>query len=41
MADNVVLISEGRVQFTGTPAELAGSSTVEARFRDLTKGVVA
>jgi len=41
MADNVVLISEGRVQFTGTPAELANGSTVEARFRDLTKGVMA
>jgi len=41
MADNVVLISEGRVQFTGTPAELAGKTTVEERFRELTKGVVA
>jgi ABC-2 type transport system ATP-binding protein len=41
MADNVVLISEGRVQFTGTPAELAGTSTIEERFRELTKGVVA
>lgn len=41
MADSVVLISEGRVQFTGTPTELAGSSTIEERFRELTKGVVA
>ncbi len=41
MADNVVLISEGRVQFSGTPKELAGTSTIEERFRELTKGVVA
>jgi ABC-2 type transport system ATP-binding protein len=41
MADSVVLISEGRVQFNGTPAELAGTSTIEERFRELTKGVVA
>ena len=41
MADNVILISEGRLQFTGTPKELAGTSTIEERFRELTKGVVA
>jgi ABC-2 type transport system ATP-binding protein len=40
-ADRVVLISEGKVCFQGTPAELAGGSTLEARFRELTKGVAA
>ncbi|MHC5067380.1 MAG: ABC transporter ATP-binding protein [Planctomycetota bacterium] len=41
MADGVVLISEGRVAFTGTPAELAADDGLEARFRALTKGVAA
>jgi ABC-2 type transport system ATP-binding protein len=41
MADRVVLISDGRLCFNGTPAELAGGSTLEARFRELTKGVAA
>ena len=41
MADSVVLISEGRVQFNGSSAELAGTTTIEERFRELTKGVVA
>jgi ABC-2 type transport system ATP-binding protein len=41
MADRVVLISESRVVFQGTPAELAGGRTVEERFRELTKGVAA
>jgi ABC-2 type transport system ATP-binding protein len=41
MADRVVLISEGRVQFNGTPGELGGPATIEERFRELTKGVVA
>jgi ABC-2 type transport system ATP-binding protein len=42
MADHVVLISEGRVQFKGTPAELSSAGkSIEERFRELTKGVVA
>jgi ABC-2 type transport system ATP-binding protein len=41
VADRVVLISEGRLCFSGTPGELAGGSTMEARFRELTKGVAA
>ena len=41
MADRVVLISEGRVRFQGTPAELAQGSSLEDRFRELTKGVAA
>jgi ABC-2 type transport system ATP-binding protein len=41
MADKVILISEGRVKFNGTPKELANNKTIEERFRELTKGVVA
>jgi len=41
MADRVVLISEGRVVFAGTPDELRGDGTLEQRFHDLTKGVAA
>lgn len=41
MADRVVLISESRVVFQGTPKELAGGRTIEERFRELTKGVAA
>jgi ABC-2 type transport system ATP-binding protein len=42
MADRVVMISEGRTVFQGTPAELvSGGKTIEARFHELTKGVVA
>jgi ABC-2 type transport system ATP-binding protein len=41
MADQVILISEGRVKFNGTPKELAGNKTIEEQFRALTKGVVA
>jgi ABC-2 type transport system ATP-binding protein len=41
MADRVVLISESKVVFKGTPAELAGGRSLEERFRELTKGVVA
>jgi ABC-2 type transport system ATP-binding protein len=41
MADKVILISEGRVKFNGTPKELASNKTIEERFRELTKGVVA
>ena len=39
MADRVLLVSEGRLVFQGTPAELAGGKTLETRFRELTKGV--
>jgi len=41
MADRVVLISEARVVFQGTPQELAGGRTIEERFHELTKGVAA
>jgi ABC-2 type transport system ATP-binding protein len=41
MADRVLLISEGRLCFQGTPAELASGEGMEARFRTLTKGVAA
>lgn len=41
MADNVVLISEGEICFQGSPQELAADEGMEARFRDLTKGVAA
>jgi ABC-2 type transport system ATP-binding protein len=41
MADHVVVISEGRVVFTGTPAALAAGGRLEDRFHALTKGVVA
>lgn len=41
IADHVMLISEGKLRFQGTPAELAGDKGMETRFRELTKGVVA
>ncbi len=41
VADRVVLVSEGRLKFSGTPKELAGGSTIEARFKELTKGIAA
>jgi ABC-2 type transport system ATP-binding protein len=41
MADRVLLVSEGRLVFQGTPTELAGGKSLEARFRELTKGVAA
>jgi ABC-2 type transport system ATP-binding protein len=41
IADRVILISEGRLRFSGTPAELANGGSLEERFRELTKGVAA
>ncbi|MBI3831952.1 MAG: ABC transporter ATP-binding protein [Planctomycetes bacterium] len=41
IADHVLLISEGRLRFQGTPADLAKDGGLEARFRELTKGVAA
>ena len=41
MADRVVLICDGKVQFQGTPAELDAGKGIEARFRELTKGAAA
>jgi len=41
MADRVVLICDGKVQFQGTPAELDAGKGLEDRFRELTKGVAA
>jgi len=41
VADRLVLVSEGRVVFQGTPKELAAGSSIEARFHELTKGVAA
>jgi ABC-2 type transport system ATP-binding protein len=41
MADHVLLISEGRLKFDGTPAGLAGKNGLEHEFRKLTRGVAA
>ncbi len=41
MADRVLLVSEGRLVFQGTPVELAAGKGIEERFHELTKGVVA
>ena len=41
MADRVVLISDARVRFQGTPAELAAGGSLEDRFKELTKGAAA
>jgi ABC-2 type transport system ATP-binding protein len=41
MADRVILISEGRLKFEGTPGELEGDKGMEERFYELTKGVAA
>lgn len=41
IADRVVLVSEGRVVFQGSPTEFANGQDLEQRFRELTKGVVA
>ncbi len=41
MCDQVVLISEGRLKFQGTPAELAAGKPIADRFHELTKGVAA
>jgi ABC-2 type transport system ATP-binding protein len=41
IADRVVLISEGRLVFQGTPSEFAAGKDLDGRFRELTKGVVA
>ena len=41
MADRVVLICDGKIQFQGTPSELSADKGIEARFRELTKGVAA
>ncbi|GMV80107.1 MAG: hypothetical protein AMXMBFR7_12910 [Planctomycetota bacterium] len=41
LADHVLLISEGKLRFDGTPKDLAAGEGLEARFRELTKGVAA
>ena len=40
-SQTAVFVNEGTVAFKGTPAELAGDSTIEQRFHELTKGVAA
>jgi ABC-2 type transport system ATP-binding protein len=40
-ADHVLLISEGRLKFDGSPKDLAASAGLERRFQELTKGVAA
>lgn len=40
MADHVLLISEGRLRFDGTPAEMAADVGLQGRFEQLTDGVV-
>jgi ABC-2 type transport system ATP-binding protein len=39
MCDHVLLISEGRLKYQGTPKELAAGASIETRFRELTKGI--
>lgn len=39
MADHIILISEGRLRFDGSPAEMAAESSLEERFHQLTAGV--
>jgi ABC-2 type transport system ATP-binding protein len=40
LADRVILISEGRLRFDGSPAELrSGGQGLDERFHDLTRGV--
>jgi ABC-type multidrug transport system ATPase subunit len=40
LADRVILISEGRMRFDGTPLELrAGGRGLDERFHELTRGV--
>ena len=40
LADRVILISEGRLRFDGTPADLrAGGQGLDERFHELTRGV--
>lgn len=41
MADQVILLSQGKLLFDGTPTELAGDKGLEARFKELTQGVAA
>lgn len=41
IADKVILVNQGKVRFDGTPDELAGDKGLEARFKELTKGVAA
>ena len=41
IADHVLLISEGTLRFDGKPQELAADGGLEARFRELTRGVAA
>ena len=36
MADSVLLISDGRLVFSGQPADLAGQVGMEQRFHELT-----
>lgn len=36
MADSVLLVSDGRLVFSGTPTELAGEQGMEKRFHELT-----
>ena len=41
MADHVLLISEGRLRFDGSPAEMAGDESLEQRFHALTAGAAS
>ncbi len=41
IADKVILVNQGILQFDGTPADLAGDEGLEKRFKELTKGVAA
>jgi ABC-2 type transport system ATP-binding protein len=40
LADRVILISEGRLRFDGTPVQLrSGGQGLDERFHELTRGV--
>ena len=41
MADQVILITEGRLQFKGALSDLQDGQSLESRFRELTKGEAA
>lgn len=41
MADSVIVISDGRIRFNGTPGELIGDVGLEERFHQLTIGGAA
>ncbi|GDY12303.1 multidrug ABC transporter ATP-binding protein [Planctomycetota bacterium] len=41
ICDRVILVSEGRLKYQGTPKDLVAGSNIETRFRELTRGIAA